>query len=101
MADMKLSKWALGYRKRLGRWLAPLAALALGGCATTAQHETNGPALWSVSDADTKIYLFGTIHLLPAGHEWRTPVIERAIAESDELVVEVALSDDQIETAQA
>ena len=24
------------------------------------------PALWAVADADTTVYLFGTIHLLPA-----------------------------------
>lgn len=71
-----------------------LAGLSLAGC-TTLQPPPGGsaPALWEVSDADTKIYLFGTIHLLPKGQEWRTPVLERAIAESDELVIETLLDD--------
>jgi uncharacterized protein YbaP (TraB family) len=46
------------------------------------------PALWQVSDADTTIYLFGTIHLLPANYQWRTPKFDAAIANSQELVVE-------------
>ena len=27
--------------------------------------EAGRPALWAVSDADTTIYLFGTVHVLP------------------------------------
>ena len=46
------------------------------------------PALWEVSDPDTTIYLFGTIHLLPANYSWRSPALDNAIAKSDELYVE-------------
>jgi uncharacterized protein len=46
------------------------------------------PALWEVSDPDTTIYLFGTIHLLPQNYSWKTAAIERAIARSDTLFVE-------------
>lgn len=46
------------------------------------------PALWTVSDADTTIYLFGTIHLLPPQYQWRTPKFDQAIEKSQELVVE-------------
>lgn len=46
------------------------------------------PALWEVSDPDTTIYLFGTIHLLPQTLQWRTPAFDKAVAASDELVVE-------------
>ena len=51
------------------------------------------PALWQVSDADTTIYLFGTIHLLPANYQWRTPKIDEAMASSRELVVETIVDD--------
>ena len=47
------------------------------------------PALWVVKDADTTIYLFGTVHLLPGGTSWRYPALERALASSDRLVVEI------------
>jgi uncharacterized protein YbaP (TraB family) len=46
------------------------------------------PALWEVSDPDTTIYLFGTIHLLPPNYSWRTPALDAAIAKSDSLYVE-------------
>ena len=29
-----------------------------------------GPALWKVSDEDTTIYLFGTVHVLPSDLVW-------------------------------
>ncbi|MFN3388923.1 MAG: TraB/GumN family protein [Allosphingosinicella sp.] len=46
------------------------------------------PALWLLADADTKIYLFGTIHMLPPGFRWRSEALDRTIEEADELVVE-------------
>ncbi|MGI8705541.1 MAG: TraB/GumN family protein [Sphingomicrobium sp.] len=49
------------------------------------------PALWEVSDPDTTIYLFGTIHLLPENYSWQTRAIDRAIARSDTLYVETLI----------
>lgn len=49
------------------------------------------PALWEVSDPDTTIYLFGTIHLLPENYSWQTREIDRAIARSDTLFVETLI----------
>ena len=46
------------------------------------------PALWAVADADTTVYLFGTIHLLPAKYKWRTPTFDQAVDGSQQLVVE-------------
>lgn len=46
------------------------------------------PALWVVSDPDTTIYLFGTIHLLPEKLQWRTPVFDRAANDAQQLIVE-------------
>ena len=47
------------------------------------------PALWQVSDADTTIYLFGTIHLLPKGLDWFKGPLAQAFASADELVTEI------------
>lgn len=47
------------------------------------------PALWKVEDADTTIYLFGTIHLLPKGLRWFAGPIETAFNSSDEFVSEL------------
>lgn len=66
---------------------AQLAAQTAIAPATTIQ--TARPALWKVSDADTTIYLFGTIHLLPQGIEWYTGPVARAFSDSAELVTEI------------
>jgi len=47
-----------------------LAAAALGTSAA-AEAKAAKPAMWQVSDRDTSIYLFGTVHLLPPGTQWR------------------------------
>ena len=52
------------------------------------------PALWKVSDADTTIYLFGTIHLLPQGVEWLNGPLADALGSADELVTEIPEEDD-------
>ncbi len=47
------------------------------------------PALWKVSDKDTTIYLFGTIHLLKPGTRWFEGKIKTAFDASNELVIEM------------
>jgi len=74
----------------LRRGLAMLGIAALASCATAppAASATGRPALWQVSDRDTTIYLFGTIHLLPKNYPWRTPTFDKAVTGSQTLVVE-------------
>lgn len=76
--------------KLLRRLLAPVAALlSLGGTGAQARApQVARPALWEVSDPDTTIYLFGTIHLLPDDLQWRTPAFDKAVDSSQQLVVE-------------
>lgn len=47
------------------------------------------PALWVVRDADTTIYMFGTIHLLRPGLGWFDDGIKKAFDASDTLVLEI------------
>ncbi len=75
------------------RWrlIAPLwitALVALTGCDRPRPVPAR-PALFVVRDADTEIWLFGTIHVLPGNVRWETPVIDRAIAAADSLVTEL------------
>jgi hypothetical protein len=46
------------------------------------------PAIWVIEDEDTKIYLFGTVHVFPSTLRWRSAALDRVIAEADELVME-------------
>jgi uncharacterized protein YbaP (TraB family) len=50
------------------------------------------PALWVVRDADTTIYLFGTVHLLPNDTGWRYSALDQALSDSKTLYIE--LTDD-------
>jgi len=50
-----------------------------------------GPALWKVSDEDTTIYLFGTVHVLPKDLQWYDAEIDAALNESDTVVTEIKM----------
>lgn len=61
------------------------------------------PALWKVTriaspkNSDSgAIYLFGAIHLLPDETKWQSTAIDRAVAESDSLTVELTGTDDMV-----
>jgi uncharacterized protein YbaP (TraB family) len=80
------------------------AALALSGVSASAQSAASladaappgsipGPALWKVADADTTIYLFGTVHALPKDKPWLDARIAHAFDSSDELVTEIDVGD--------
>lgn len=51
------------------------------------------PALWEVSDEDTTVYLFGTIHVLKPGVSWFDDAVRKAFDASDELVLEMVTPD--------
>jgi len=73
------------------RLRALLLALLLGLFASPALAQ---PGLWVVKDADTTIYLFGTVHLLPNDTDWHFPALDKALADSQALYVEI-VDDDQ------
>lgn len=73
---------------KLRRLLAPLIALlvlAWGGAAAAR------PAFWIVRDHDSVIFLFGSMHVLPPGLDWRPPELDTALAEADDLWFETPL----------
>lgn len=37
------------------------------------------PALWKITDADTTIYFFGTVHVLPPDLNWHSPPVAKAL----------------------
>src|SRR3569833_1887337 len=88
-----------GYGRRLLGALG-IATVTGSAIAPQAAEARNAPALWCASYADTTVYLFGTIHLLPENYKWRSPALEKAVNGSQELVVET-LVDDKNPTATA
>lgn len=50
-----------------------------------------GPAMFVVSDGDTKIYLFGTFHALDDESNWFAHAVKGAFESSDELILETLI----------
>lgn len=76
--------------------LVGLFALALSACggeeAPSPPVEEaavpGSPAIWSFSDDDTTVYLFGTVHLLKPETEWRSEEIDAAFDSADTIYFE-------------
>ena len=70
----------------------PDALFVVPAPGTAATAPTGSPALYVVRDADSTMYLFGTLHLRRADETWSSPVIEAALAASDEVWTEIDVS---------
>lgn len=72
-----------------------LAALAVLFTPAAYAQETRDadPAIWVVKDADTTIYLFGTVHALKPGLSWFDEAVRDAFDKSDEVMLEMVLPD--------
>ena len=57
--------------------------------------EGAGPALWVVRDADSTIYLFGTVHVLRPTTAWGSPRVDAAFNSASEIWFEITNPDDQ------
>ena len=85
---------------RIGRLLRGLALVLFAALlAPQAAAQADKPALWSVAGPKGKVYLFGSLHLLPAGADWRTPAVTRALEEAGTVVFETdidAVNDEKV-----
>jgi len=78
-------------KKIFSRTLVSVTALLslVAAPAFAAPPRDADPALWVMRDADTTVYLFGTVHLLPAGLTWFDDAVAKAFDASDELQMEI------------
>ncbi|MDZ4761120.1 MAG: TraB/GumN family protein [Alphaproteobacteria bacterium] len=89
-------------RLRAKLTLTALALLAVASCGKRADEAAvpsiadaveaapveTGPALWRTGDADTTVYLFGTVHVLRPDLSWRTERVDRALEASKAIYFE-------------
>lgn len=69
-------------------------AVSIVGCASQGVAQPKGPpqpSLWVVKDADSTIYLYGTIHLRREGGDWGGPAAKAALAEAQEVWTELEI----------
>lgn len=71
------------------------AAPAPAAARVVPQAEGTGPALWVVRDADSTIYLFGTVHVLRPTTAWGSPRVDAAFNSASEIWFEITNPDDQ------
>lgn len=77
------------------------AALASAACAIAsalvpayAQTAAPGLPMWVIRDADSTIYMTGTVHMLPVGMNWTSEKLTNAIKDSTELWLELPMGSD-------
>lgn len=63
--------------------------------AAVPQAQGAGPALWVIRDADSTIYLFGTVHVLRPTTAWGSARVDRAFDSADQIWFEISNPDDQ------
>ncbi|CAN7146189.1 TraB/GumN family protein [Phenylobacterium sp. LjRoot219] len=75
--------------------LALIAGLLAAGAAQAR------PPVWVVRDADSELVLFGSVHLLPPGLDWRPPPLAQAVQAADDVWFELPIDTaSETETAQ-
>ena len=70
------------------RKLVRLAALAVALFAPAAPALAK-PPVWVIRDADSTIVLFGSVHVLPKGLDWRPQALDQALANADDVWFEI------------
>ncbi|QYC09475.1 TraB/GumN family protein [Brevundimonas nasdae] len=76
---------------------APGQALAQDAAPAAAHPaiQGQGPALWVVKDADSTLYLFGSIHVLRPTTGWASPRVTQAFDSASDIWFEISNPDDQ------
>lgn len=79
--------------------VSPVAAQVPAEAVTTLRAvppaDGAGPGLWVIRDADSTIYLFGTVHVLRPTTAWGSPRVDAAFDSASEIWFEIANPDDQ------
>jgi len=95
-----LARGAVGVAGGLALFIAiagvPADALAQTAApAAPAPIQGDGPALWVVKDADSTLYLFGSVHVLRPTTGWSSPRVEAAFDSASDIWFEISNPDDQ------
>lgn len=70
--------WRVVFAAALAVWAAAGPALAR-------------PPVWIVRDADSELVLFGSVHVLPDGLDWRPPELTAGLAKAEDLWFEMPM----------
>jgi len=92
-----IARWFLQDRRAISFGATLAFAALLAACSPANGPEEDPPSkadpfFYEIANAEGEVagWMLGTIHALPDDVSWQTPAIDRAIAEADVLLVEVA-----------
>jgi uncharacterized protein YbaP (TraB family) len=85
---------AMTLSKRLRSAAAGATALAASLLGAAHAQTGQGLPMWIIKDADSTIYMTGTIHMLPPELKWDSEKLTDAIKHADELWLEIPMSSD-------
>ena len=68
-----------------------LGLLALVASLLAAGSAWARPPVWIVRDKDSELVIFGSVHLLPAGVDWRPPALTQALKRADDVWFELPI----------
>jgi uncharacterized protein YbaP (TraB family) len=71
--------------------IGALAGGVMGTLILALGQASSQPAMWTVKGPHGEVVLFGSVHLLPGGLDWRPPALDRALARADDLWFELPL----------
>jgi uncharacterized protein YbaP (TraB family) len=69
----------------------PLGLLALFAGLLAAASAWARPPVWIVRDKDSELVIFGSVHLLPPGIDWRPPALTQALKSADDVWFELPI----------
>ena len=81
--------------KTVIRAFAAVFAISIAACAQAPTAQQAGgitPLLYAVRDADSTMYLYGTVHVRPRGADWGNDRVRAAIDESSEVWTELMMT---------
>lgn len=67
----------------LGGAVAGFALVSAASAQTDYAAIDADPAVWSISDDDSTVYIFGTVHILPPELDWQSEAIMAALADAE------------------
>ncbi|MBW8882379.1 MAG: TraB/GumN family protein [Asticcacaulis sp.] len=89
---MTIKDWLADRVHRVAGLALGAAALVTAACGVwphAARAETAHPAMWVVRDADSTVYLFGTIHVMKDDVKWLSPELRQRFESAGDLWLEV------------
>ncbi len=99
--SVPLSLWIFLFAAVIVGWAtvdhgrAQAQSVTVGQAAGSKASQPDTPAMWKIDGPKGDIYLFGSIHLLPQGVNWRTPELDAALQAAEVVVFELDFDDGQ------